>query len=576
MKKIVLFLSMYVFATHIHATSAFEQLCSFNFNWKNYPMQVAANETSIEVSEQEYVQLHLSHVIPILKSNSTHDLNEEQLHIRKDLIAVLQSYCNAGQFPLNDYVNYRVPVFIDRYNTYCAVGYLMRASGYNDLAVSISNDNNLAWVKDIQVDGVEAWQQLSGFTMDELKLIQGAYDYYHPDAFLLPNKYEVPQKPEVIVRYFDDEQGRQPKDLSNAVVWCKGEGADGILHGKWTQNYSTEYPWIEGYFSHGKRTGQWKEYYPGTNLLCRTENWRNDKLNGVRKRFDRYGKMIEEILFRDGMAVTKTNYNFVDSVYHIRKPIDSARVSTEVFTLGGKLLAAGTERVHNPGNLLWFQNIELTALNSAAITSRELSFQQSFSISNDRDLLTGRRMPFRGQPLFSLFGTPPLVEYFKEGEWKYYNEENTVAESGPASHLQTVVMNEFRELSSSMPGPFSAMDDLLIKNSIDSIHVVYDSNSILELIAYGMEDYVQLRVSYYPSTELIYGDSRGFLVDRIPAIRHVAQFNKEHQRVGTWKYFDQKGQLRKVENYLVPQDEDEKDNQSTGVNLGDVWKGNEK
>jgi hypothetical protein len=91
--------------------------------------------------------------------------------------------------------------------------------------------------------------------LDELKLIQGAYDFYLPNAFLLPNKYEVPQKPEQVVRYFD---GKTKK------VWCLGEGSDGDLHGKWIQNYSASLPWIEGYFEHGKRSGRWKEYYKGT------------------------------------------------------------------------------------------------------------------------------------------------------------------------------------------------------------------------------------------------------------------------------------------------------------------------
>ena len=50
----------------------------------------------------------------------------------------------------------------------------------------------------------------------------------------------------------------------------------------------------------GKRSGRWKEYYPGTAILCRTEHWRNDLLNGVRTRYDKNGKIIETILFKDG------------------------------------------------------------------------------------------------------------------------------------------------------------------------------------------------------------------------------------------------------------------------------------
>ena len=76
-----------------------------------------------------------------------------------------------------------------------------------------------------------------------------------------------------MVKYFNK---KQPKKKEN--VWLFGEGKNGKLHGRWIQNYRSGKPWIAGYFNHGQRSGQWKEYYQGTTKLCRTENWRNDKL----------------------------------------------------------------------------------------------------------------------------------------------------------------------------------------------------------------------------------------------------------------------------------------------------------
>jgi antitoxin component YwqK of YwqJK toxin-antitoxin module len=562
MKKVSVLFVICVFSTQLYAISVFEQLCVFNYNWKNYPMQCSVLESGKPLSEREYVQLHLSHVIPILQTNDVPELSVDQLSMRIRLIEVLDGYRIAGEFPLNEYVHERIPVFIDKYDTYCAVGYLMRASGYNDLARAISADNNLAWVKEIRVEGLAAWQELSGFSLEELKLIQGAYDIYYPDAYLLPNKYEVPQKPEVVVRYFDDARGRQPKDLASATIWCKGEGRDGILHGKWTQNYSSEFPWIEGFYSHGKRTGQWKEYYPGTNLLCRTENWRGDKLNGIRKRFDREGKIIEEIMFSEGIAVTKTNYDFVDSVYHVRKPIDSAHVSTEVFTFGGRLLAAGNERVYNPGNLKWFQNIELTALNSAILSTQQTA-------SNSYDPYLSIRRPFE------LFGSPSLVEYFKEGDWKFYPEGQPVLFSNETTTLNHSLSVGFLYYAEAINKSLVQCYDINVSEVIDSLHVRYNDNTIQDFKAFTNSEYVQLNLSYYPETIFLNLDPYGYfspITRPVYSLMSIAQYNRQQQRVGTWKYFNQQGEMTKKEMYLIPEAENESDNKHAELPMGDAWK----
>jgi hypothetical protein len=44
----------------------------------------------------------------------------------------------------------------------------------------------------------------------------------------------------------------------------------------------------------------------------------------------------------------------------------------EVFNARGERIACGHETVYNPGNLLWFQSIEFTALNSASISARSV------------------------------------------------------------------------------------------------------------------------------------------------------------------------------------------------------------
>ena len=154
--------------------------------------------------------------------------------------------------------------------------------------------------------------------------------------------------------------------LADNKTWLSGEGKNGVLHGKWIQNAAPDVPWIEGYFTNGMRSGKWKEYYQGTNILCRTEYWENDTLNGVRTRFDKEGKIIEEITFKKGVAAMKVNTDHRSGLKYNRQQSDSTTVYTTIVNLEGTLLAEGKESIFNPsGRLKWFQNIELTALNSA-------------------------------------------------------------------------------------------------------------------------------------------------------------------------------------------------------------------
>ncbi len=413
MKKFATFFFLTLLVQQVDATTFYHQLCAFNENWKKYTAHVPAEKARIFKTDQAYVQAHLSTVIPILRSNPTWHLSKNQYQTRLQLIEVLNQYRSMGKFPINYHHQQRIPVFIDQHDTHCAVGYLLKETGYGKVAKEIAATNNFAWLKNIKHPQLLKWQEYSGLSVEELKLIQGAYDFYMPNALMLANKYEVPQKPEVMTLYFDSDQKKSNKEQVQ-YVWCYGEGEDGVLDGLWVQNFAKGISWIQGYYKNGKRTGKWKEYYQGTNQLCRTEHWKNDQLNGVRTRFDRSGKIIEEINFKNGNAVAKTNYDFEQSLKYIRRPIDGTLVNTEVYTIDGTFIACGKERIFNPGNLLWFQNIELTALNSVAITSR------SKSIANSK---VGNQNIQIGTPV-NLYSNPPLVQYTKEGKWFYYGKSS--------------------------------------------------------------------------------------------------------------------------------------------------------
>jgi hypothetical protein len=511
-------------------------------------------------------------VLIVLNSNPAKHLTPQKLASRNFLLKVLTDYKAGGKFPINYYRTERIPVFIDDHKTHCAVGFLMQQSGSETLAFATSKLDNYIWVKDIKDPRVLAWQEKSGFTLEELQLIQGAYDSYMPHAFTAPNKYEIPQKPEVKIAYFDEgkifrlHNGGQnsvqsdKSKLELKSIWFYGNGKNGVLNGKWIQNFAAGVPWIEGYFNNGKRSGQWKEYYQGTDILCRTENWQNDKLNGIRRRFDREtGKTVEEILFKNGNAVKKVNFDFNQGLRYERKPLDSVNVYTEVYTFEGALLASGNEKVHNPGNLLWFQNIELTALNSAAITARDLPKNH-----NAPSIQRG----------VSLYGSPQLVQYKKEGNWIYYRNSNQdVPEITSNSTLSERMLSDFRLLGPDLNLSIRYMNDVKINKGYDSIVATYENNNIRDFYGFGMKEFNHIHMSYFPVSvnRLFIGqlaiyrgqgypnqsyENRNNLPVK-PLLKEIGQYNSKGLRIGDWKYFNPEEEMTSFKKYIIPYKEEE-------------------
>ncbi|MBP7514058.1 MAG: hypothetical protein KA791_05895, partial [Flavobacteriales bacterium] len=453
-----------------------------------------------------------------------------------------------GRFPINYDRHERIPVFIDEHDTHCAVAYLMRHTGNEAMAQRIAAANNYAWVREIEDPGLAVWQAASGFGLDELKLIQGAYDFYIQDAFLLPDKYEVPQKPEQVVRYFEG--------VDKDKVWCSGEGSKGDLHGTWVQNYSATLPWIQGYFEHGKRSGRWKEYYKGTDKLCRTEHWRDDKLNGIRTRYDREGKMIETILFMNGQAVNKTNIDHEKALRWVRTPVDSATVHTDIFTVEGALIAAGKERIYNPEGLLWFQNIELTALNTYAITARDGAPRPENGVMVPRFDIGAQEQ--------QIPGSHTLVEYRKEGEWVYYKDylHQPVSEQATLSR-EGVFELGYMHFGAELYASIAAYDHLELTASYDSMHVVYSDDRMVDLFGFSSKEQDHLQLSYHPSfvrymghpvfAQRIRPGSWHFDDEELRSpIKQIARLDPHGKLIGVRVDYDTRGQVTRAEHFYVP------------------------
>ena len=132
-------------------------------------------EISTANSFNQAIQLHLASVIQVLSLRNVQHLSRSQQNQREYLLKSLENYSMQGTFPVNDYLLYQNPVFIDRYDTHCAVGYLMQQSGSENLARQIQRNQNFAFVRQISVDGVSEWANEHGFTLDELAWIQPGY-----------------------------------------------------------------------------------------------------------------------------------------------------------------------------------------------------------------------------------------------------------------------------------------------------------------------------------------------------------------------------------------------------------------
>jgi hypothetical protein len=122
-----------------------------------------------------WINAHLSLVEQTLRTRSSAHLSVEQKNHRFQLLDELQQYAEAGVFPINDYLPYQNPVFIDRIGTHCAVGYLMMQSGSDVLARRIDAREKFAYIHEIKTPGVAQWATEHGFTQDELAWIQPGY-----------------------------------------------------------------------------------------------------------------------------------------------------------------------------------------------------------------------------------------------------------------------------------------------------------------------------------------------------------------------------------------------------------------
>lgn len=155
-----------------------QKLAVVNAEWPKQPeAKQLTTITTItgNTSFNQWIATHLQLVEQTLRNRNTTALTTTQKQNRIHLLDELNGYWKAGVFPVNDYLPYKNPVFIDRKGTHCAVGYLMMQSGHDDLAKRIDLNEKFAYVHEIKTAGVADWADEHGFTVDELAWIQPGY-----------------------------------------------------------------------------------------------------------------------------------------------------------------------------------------------------------------------------------------------------------------------------------------------------------------------------------------------------------------------------------------------------------------
>ena len=138
-------------------------------------------------AEQARIRAHLDSVERELRAKDVSTLTPTQRAARLRNLAILHVYWIRGVFPQNtDFPGQRVPYFIDRYGTRCAMAYLIEQSGGGDLVTRVAATHNNARIPELRTDPeLGAWLWRNGITLEEAARIQPAYGCCPVGAFCI-------------------------------------------------------------------------------------------------------------------------------------------------------------------------------------------------------------------------------------------------------------------------------------------------------------------------------------------------------------------------------------------------------
>lgn len=141
--------------------------------------------------------------------------------------------------------------------------------------------------------------------------LDGAWESYSPESVLkLKGNYKNGYKVGEWTSYFNN--GRL-KEKQHFKVFTHRNVADGMaimglketesdFHGSYEAYSQADFQIKEsGKYYHGLKHGTWTNYYPGGVVPTIVAQYRYGRLHGVFKQFDRYGRLVYEIHYKNGL-----------------------------------------------------------------------------------------------------------------------------------------------------------------------------------------------------------------------------------------------------------------------------------
>lgn len=127
--------------------------------------------------ERQRIRDHLRGAERILRAADVSHLSDAQHERRARVIELLREYRRAGAFPHNhDFPGERMPYFVDRHGTLCAMAYVIAQTGGAELVRRVARTANNARVPELADDPeFAAWLDRHGMTVAEAARVQPMY-----------------------------------------------------------------------------------------------------------------------------------------------------------------------------------------------------------------------------------------------------------------------------------------------------------------------------------------------------------------------------------------------------------------
>src|SRR6266498_3064149 len=128
-------------------------------------------------AEGRRIRVRLSGVERELRWKDVSALPPAQRAARARSLDILHAYWTRGVFPKNtDFPGQRLPYFVDRYGTRCAMAHLIEQSGRGDLVARVATAKNNARIRELKNNPeLVRWLEENGITAAEAARIQPEY-----------------------------------------------------------------------------------------------------------------------------------------------------------------------------------------------------------------------------------------------------------------------------------------------------------------------------------------------------------------------------------------------------------------